>query len=129
MRHIPMIALALTSVLAFAELVEASPALAEPHCATLEHLKTQFGKKTHFAILTPGQLNFALGGYIATPPVNGKFPNGDHAILATHEGDEGGVILWMRGSLVCEPTPVPEAFVRAMKHMKTGPVDDDGNEI
>ena len=109
--------------------VEATSASAAPHCAPLANLKKQFGKETHFTRLTPGQTNFARGGYIATPPVNGRFPDGDAAMLATHDGDGGGVILWMHGAMVCEPTPVPEAFVKAMKGIKTGPTDADGDEI
>ena len=100
-----------------------------PHCAPFETIKKDFDSKTHFTALTPGQLNFARGGYVATPPINGKMPAGDSAMLATHDGDEGGVILWMRGRLVCEPTPVPGSFIRAMNGIRTGALDSDGNEI
>jgi hypothetical protein len=100
-----------------------------PHCAPFEKIKKDFDSKTHFTTLTPGQLNFARGGYVATPPINGKMPAGDSAMLATHDGDEGGVILWMRGRLVCEPTPVPGSFIRAMNGIRTGALDSDGNEI
>lgn len=106
-----------------------SPAWAVPQCVPLAKLKMQFDKETRFTKLTPGQTNFARGGYIATPPVNGKPPAGDTAMLATHDGERGGVILWMRGSLVCEPTPIPQAFLDAMKGVKTGPLDTDGDEI
>ena len=104
-------------------------ALAAPECALIDTIKKDFDAKTHFAPLTPGQLNFARGAYVATPPVNGKMPAGDSALLATHEGDKSGVVLWMRGRFVCEPMPVSGAFIKAMKQIKTGALNSDGNEI
>jgi hypothetical protein len=111
--------------------LEMSPAWAadKPHCQPLSALKKALDAQTHYAPLTPGQLNFARGAYIATPPLNGKMPAGDTALLATHDGEPGGVILWMRGPLVCEPTPIPDLFITAMKAVKTGALDPDGNEV
>lgn len=109
-----------------------SPAFAHSECTSLAKIKADFDKAdkgTRFTRLTPGQFNFARGGYIATPPIDGKLPEGDAAVLATHAGQKGGVILWLKGQMVCLPTPVPQEFINAMKGVKTGPVDSEGEEI
>ena len=44
---------------------------AQPHCVPLAKVKSGFDQKTtHFTLLSPGQTNFARGGYVATPPIN-----------------------------------------------------------
>src|SRR5260370_25429446 len=87
----------------------ADRARAEPveGCKPLAKVKALFdAKTTHFTALTPGQLNFARGAYVDTPPVSAKMPAGDAAILAEHAGSRGGIMLWTLGPLVCEPSPV-----------------------
>jgi hypothetical protein len=113
----------------FAISLFAFTAQAAPECKPLAKVKAMFDATTHFTPLTPGQINFARGAYVATPPVSDRLPAGDAAILAEHDGDKGGVILWTRGPLVCEPTPVGDSFIKAMKKIKTGALDADGGEI
>ena len=76
-----------------------------------------------------GQFNFLRGFYMGVPPtLEGKIPR-TGAFLFVHQGDKGGVIVWTLGSLACQPTTVPPAFVAAMKASATGILEADRNEL
>ena len=87
-----------------------------------------FDAKTHFAPLTPGQFHFSEGLYVGSPTTPEGLPPGDGALLATHDGDKGGVIIWTRGPLACSPIAINEKLVKLISDIKTGHLDSEGNE-
>jgi hypothetical protein len=120
------------TTLAFGGLSFASPtaaAASAPHCKALVKLKADFDEHTHFTQLSPGQFHFIEGIYVGSPSTPEGLPPGDGALLATHDGDRDGVIVWTRGTLACAPLPIPEKLIKLMGAIKTGALDGDGNEL
>jgi hypothetical protein len=99
------------------------------HCKPIAKLKADFDEHTHFTPLSPGQFHFVEGVYVGSPSTPEGLPPGDGALLATHDGDKDGVIVWTRGALACSPLPVPEKLIKLMNGIKTGALDDDGQEL
>jgi hypothetical protein len=100
-----------------------------PHCMPIAKLKADFDAKTRFTTLTPGQFHFVEGVYVGSPTTPEGLPPGDGAMLARHDGDKDGVIVWIRGSLACTPLPIPEKLIKLMGAIKTGALDDNGDEL
>jgi hypothetical protein len=123
-----LLALSLISSLAFAGLASAAEG-AEPHCKALMKLKADFDDKTHWTRLSPGQFHFVEGVYVGSPATPDGLPPGDGAMLAQHDGDKDGVIVWTRGPLACAPLPIPEKLIKLMGAIKTGALDDGGDEL
>jgi hypothetical protein len=105
--------------------VASSPA----HCKALVKLKADFDAKTHWMQLSPGQFHFVEGVYVGSPSTPDGLPPGDGAVLAQHDGDKDGVIVWTRGPLACAPLAIPEKLIKLMGAIKTGPLDDNGDEL
>jgi hypothetical protein len=98
-------------------------------CKALVKLKADFDAKTHWTQLSPGQFHFVEGVYVGSPSTPEGLPPGDGAMLAQHDGDKDGVIIWTRGPLACAPLPVPEKLIKLMGAIKTGALDDNGDEL
>jgi hypothetical protein len=98
-------------------------------CKALVKLKADFDAKTHWTQLTPGQFHFVEGVYVGSPSTPDGLPPGDGAVLAQHDGDKDGVIVWTRGPLACAPLPIPEKLIKLMGSIKTGALDDNGDEL
>ena len=89
----------------------------------------EFDSKTHFTTLTPGQFHFVEGLYVGSPTTPDGLPPGDGALLATHDGAKNGIIIWTRGRLACAPIPINEKLMNLIAGIKTGALDDEGNEL
>ena len=100
-----------------------------PPCKRLGKLLADFDAKTHFVPLTRGQFHFSEGLYVGSPTTPEGLPPGDGALLATHDGDKGGVIIWTRGPLACSPIAINEKLVKLISDIKTGALDSEGNEL
>jgi hypothetical protein len=98
-------------------------------CKPLAKLLADFDTKTHFAALTPGQFHFAEGLYVASPITPDGLPPGNGALLATHDGVHGGIVIWTRGPLACSPIPINEKLMKLFSSIKTGLLDGEGNEL
>jgi hypothetical protein len=100
-----------------------------PHCKPIVKLKADFDEHTHFTSLSPGQFHFVEGVYVGSPSTPEGLPPGDGALLATHDGDKNGVIVWTRGPLACGPLPIPEKLIKLIDAVKTGALDENGQEL
>jgi hypothetical protein len=98
-------------------------------CKALVKLKADFDAKTHWTQLSPGQFHFVEGVYVGSPSTPEGLPPGDGAVLAQHDGDKDGVIVWTRGPLACAPLPIPEKLIKLMGAIKSGAPDDNGDEL
>jgi hypothetical protein len=98
-------------------------------CKAWVKLKADFDAKTHWTQLSPGQFHFVEGVYVGSPSTPEGLPPGDGAMLAQHDGDKDGVIVWTRGPLACAPLPIPEKLIKLMGSIKTGALDDNGDEL
>ena len=115
--------------LGFALAADSGARTLAPHCKPILKLKADFDEHTHFTKLSPGQFHFVEGVYVGSPATPEGLPPGDGALLAQHEGDKDGVIVWTRGALACAPLPIPEKLIKLMGAIKTGALDDDGQEL
>ncbi len=107
-----------------------SARVATPNCKTIEKMKADFDDgKVHFSTLSPGQFHFVEGVYVGSPSTPEGLPPGDGVMLVTHEGDKDGVLVWTRGSLACGPLPIPAKLIEYIKQIKTGALDDNGQEL
>jgi hypothetical protein len=100
--------------------------VAHPRCEAMDKLKAEFDTKTHAVELDPGQFHFIEGVYVGSPATPDGLPPGDGALLVTHDGDGGGIIVWTRGKLACAPSPVSERLIKLMARVKTGAGEEDG---
>lgn len=108
---------------------DAALAAADENCTALSKVKAQLPDGATLTALTPGQWNFLRGFYLGAPPtMQGKIP-GTGAALLERKGAKGGMIVWTLNTLACRPFPVPAEFIAALKGSKTGPLDEDGNEL
>jgi hypothetical protein len=98
-------------------------------CKALVKLRADFDAKTHLMQLSPGQFHFVEGVYVGSPSTPEGLPPGDGAMPAQHDGDKDGVIVRTRGPLACAPLPIPEKLIKLMGAIKTGALDDDGDEL
>ncbi len=101
----------------------------KPPCKALAKLKSDFDAHTHWTALSPGQFHFVEGVYVGSPSTPEGLPPGDGALLAQHDGEKDGVIVWTRGPLACMPLPIPEKLIKIISSIKTGALDDDGDEL
>lgn len=106
-----------------------APKAPAPHCMAIVKLKADFDAHTRFTALTPGQFHFVEGVYVGSPITPEGLPPGDGAVLAQHDGDKDGVIVWTRGALACMPLPIPEKLIKLIGLIKTGALDADGGEL
>jgi len=101
-----------------------TPALAAdgPHCMSLEKAQKTLGKDTAVVALSPAQFHFLQGMYVALPTTPDGLPPGDGALLLTKDKADEGVILWTRGVLACEPTPIRQTgkLMRMLADVKAG---------
>jgi hypothetical protein len=67
--------------------------------------------------------------YMGLPRTSQGALAGLGALLVEHDGDQDGQILWTDGALPRRPTPMPKAFIAALKQVKTGRFDADGDEL
>ena len=107
------------------------PVARPPVCKPLDKIKSDLGATTHFATLTPGQFHFAAGLYVGSPTTPDGLPPGDGALLVTHDGADGAMILWVNGKNGCGPISIPGKLVAMLKAMGTGPgeiLNDDASE-
>jgi hypothetical protein len=103
---------------------------AETRCKPLAKFKADFADaKTHMVQLTSGQFHFVEGIYVGNPTTPDGLPPGDGAMIVTHDGDDGGIIVWTHGALACAPIPIDEKIMKLMAAIKTGAVDGEGNEL
>ena len=100
-----------------------------PPCMPLAKLRAEFDSKTRFTTLTPGQFHFVEGLYVGSPTTPAGLPPGDRALLATHDGAKNGIIIWTRGPLACAPIQINEKLINLIASIKTGALDDQGNEL
>jgi hypothetical protein len=100
-----------------------------PPCKPLVKILADFDAKTHFAALTPGQFHFAEGLYVGSPTTPEGLPPGDGALVATHDGANGGIIIWTRGPLACAPIRINEKLIKLISGIKTGALDGEGDEL
>jgi hypothetical protein len=100
-----------------------------PHCKPIVKLKADFDQHTHFTPLSPGQFHFVEGVYVGSPSTPEGLPPGYGALLATHDGDKNRVIVWTRGPLACAPLPIPEKLIKLIDAVKTGALDENGQEL
>jgi hypothetical protein len=101
----------------------------KPPCTAIAKLKSHFDAHTHWTALSPGQFHFIEGVYVGSPSTPEGLPPGDGALLAQHDSEKDGVIVWTRGPLACMPLPIPEKLIKIISSIKTGALDDDGNEL
>jgi hypothetical protein len=97
-----------------------------PSCMPLAEFKADSSSdpKTHLVKLTAGQFYFVEGLYVGSPATPPGLPPGDSALLATHDGEHGGVIVWTRGTHACAPIPVDEKLLRLIASIKTGRLEE-----
>jgi len=111
------------------ERAERAPA---PHCMKIEEFKKQFDAKTHFEVLGPGAFHFVEGLYVGSPATPEGMPPGDGAIIATHKGAPGGILIWTHRDEACAPLPINAKLVRLIPGIKTAPgetAEDNGDEL
>jgi hypothetical protein len=100
-----------------------------PICNTLAKTKALLGAHTSFSPVTPSQFHFLQGLYVALPNTPAGFPPGNGALLVQRDGEEGGMILWTRGPLVCSPLGLSPTVVKMLEKINSGTLDEDGAEI
>lgn len=93
-------------------------------CKALAKLEASLDAKTHAAPLTEGQFHFIEGVYVGSPMTPDGLPPGAGALIITHDGDAGGLIVWTRGALACAPSPVNDKLLNLMQAVKTGQGED-----
>jgi hypothetical protein len=115
----------------FAAIADAPGGGGKPHplCRALAKLKSDFDAHTHWTTLSLGQFHFVEGVYVGSPSTPEGLPPGDGALLAQHDGERDGVIVWTRGPLACMPLPIPEKLIKIISSIKTGALDDEGDEL
>lgn len=100
-----------------------------PHCIPLAKVKKDLGEGTKYTALTPGQFHFAQGIYVGSPSTPEGLPPANGALVAEHEGSEGGVILWTRGPLSCGGLALTGDQLKLVRGIRTGALDASGDEI
>jgi hypothetical protein len=97
-----------------------------PSCTPLARFRANNSSdpKSHLVKLTPGQFHFVEGFYIASPSTPPGLPPGDGALLATYDGERGGVIVWTRGTLACNPIPINEKLIMLISSIKSGKLEE-----
>ncbi len=93
-----------------------------PHCMSLAKAQKAAGKDTTITALTPAQFHFLQGMYVALPTTPDGLPPGDGALILTRDKGEEGIILWTRGVLACDPTPIGHAskLMKILADVKAG---------
>jgi hypothetical protein len=111
----------------------ATPAMAQepqlqPHapkidCMALAKFKADNAKagNSTITVMTPGQFHFLAGAYTILPPMG--LPPGDGAIIVSEK--DHSWIVWTRGKLACNPTPIDPKFLVLMAKFKVGGDDAD----
>ncbi len=99
-------------------------------CQSLARLKKDLANEK-ITGLTPGQFHFAQGVYVGSPATPAGLPPGDGALLVQHPGNaDVAVLIWTRGErLACLADPIPGSLAKLIVGIKSGPLDDDGNEM
>jgi hypothetical protein len=123
------VALSLVVSLSCGGAVFAADSAPKGPCRALDKLRAEFDTKTHFVPLSPGQFHFVEGVYVGSPTTPVGLPPGDGALLVTRDGDKEGLIVWTRGALACAPIPINERLIKLIAGIKTGALDDEGNEL
>jgi len=98
-----------------------------PRCMPMEKLKASFDGHTHFTPLSASQFHFVEGVYVGSPATPEGLPPGDGALLAQHDGDKDGVIIWTRGKLACAPLPIPEKLINLLGEVRGA--KGEGNDL
>ena len=86
----------------------------EPKCDTLENVQKLVSRAGSSTIrsLKPAQFNFLQGIYAMAPDTPPGLPPGEDALLLTRDNDEdNGYVLWVRGTLVCDPWLIPKKLI------------------
>jgi hypothetical protein len=93
-----------------------------PHCMSLAKAQKEAGKGTTVMALSPAQFHFMQGMYVALPTTPEGLPPGDGALILTRDKGEQGLILWTRGVLACDPTPIghPAELMKILADVKAG---------
>lgn len=97
------------------------------HCDRFD--ASDLGKGFYATKATPGQMHFIAGMWAVLPSAPGLVPPGDGALIIRKKGEMGGAIAITKGGAACAILPAPEALLRAMAGIKTGPLDKGGDEI
>jgi hypothetical protein len=99
-----------------------------PRCISLAKAQKAAGKDTTITALSPAQFHFLQGMYVALPTTPEGLPPGDGALILTRDKGEQGLILWTRGVLACDPTPIghPEKLMKILADVKAGAASGDG---
>lgn len=103
----------------------------KPRCMSLEKAQKLVGKSASVRPMTPIQFRFLQGFYVAQPTTPPGLPPGDGALLLTADSGDGGAILWTRGKLVCDPTPLAgdiKEFLKVLAGVKAG-AGADGDDL
>jgi len=100
----------------------------------VEEYKKAFDHKTRFEVLSPGAFHVMEGIYIRSPETPPGLPPGDGAILVTHRGDKGGLLIWTHGDQGCAPLAIPQAIIAILAGIRTAAGEkvepyDDGAEL
>jgi hypothetical protein len=121
MKHI-LLATTLLATPALAQEVQ-QPRAPKLDCMPLAKFKTDNGKagNSTITVMTPGQYHFLAGAYTILPPMG--LPPGDGAIIVS-TGDHSWIV-WTKGKLACNPTPIDPKFLVLMAKFKVGGDDAD----
>lgn len=80
--------------------------------------------------LTPSQLNFARGIYVASPPVTEKLPQGSGAVLLSQTSDgEDSMIIFLDGLDSCERIRISQSLRSLIEKIGKGEVAHRGDGV
>jgi hypothetical protein len=122
-------AAAICLALAYGGSAVAAPKPPAPICKSLAKLKTETASGAHFIVLSTGQFHFSEGLWVGSPTTPDGLPPGDGAVLVSHDGTPGAMLVWTRGSLACSPIVVPDKLIKIIQGIKTGTIDSNGDEL
>jgi hypothetical protein len=100
-----------------------------PACKTIAAVKALLANGAHFTPVTPGQFHFLQGLYVALPDTPPGLPPGNGALLVQRDGEPASLLLWTRGNLACAPLGLPATVVKMLRNIKSGALDEDGDEL
>ena len=79
--------------------------------------------------LTSDQWEFLRGIYAMNPLTPPGLPYGDRAVLATVEGNSGGLIFFVDGDKACTPMQAPGTLLSMMDDVATAKINHEGSGL
>jgi hypothetical protein len=76
--------------------------------------------------VTQEQWQFLRGIYAMNPLTPPGLPFGDAAVLATVEGNAGGLVFFIDGDKACTPMAVPDKLLEMMDDVATAKISHEG---